>query len=297
MPVHTPSLDHPYHDLSGGQWLRGNLHTHTVATDGEQTLQEVIDDYAGRGYDFLMISDHDILTGDEEYDTHNPKGMVLIPGNEISSRGCHMLHVNADRLVEGHADRQRTINEVNDSQGFIIVNHPNWGKNFNHCSIDQLVEWDSYAGIEIYNGVIEFLEGSPYAMNKWDMLLTLGHRAWGFANDDSHYKEGNVAQGWNVAYVADRRADSIAAALQQGRFYASTGMKITKIQTDGRQIHIEADYAEEIRAICDNGQQFQVADGPSIETQVPDDATYVRFECLGHGDRFAWTQPFFVVTD
>ena len=292
-----PSLDHPYLNLTGGQWLRGNLHTHTTASDGERIMSEVIDDYAGRGYDFLMISDHDMLTGPGEYDAHDSKGMTLIPGNEISRGGCHMLHVNADRLTEAHADRQQAINEVNASQGFIIVNHPNWGRNFNHCPIDHLIEWDGYAGIEIYNGVVAYLEGSPYATNKWDILLAQDRRVWGFANDDSHFKEGNVGQGWNVAYATDRGANTIAAALQHGRFYASTGVKITRIQVDDLRIHIETDCAQRILALCDNGRRFQITDGPSIEAQVPDGATYVRFECLGPGERFAWTQPFFVVAD
>ena len=32
------NLDHPYRSLTGGQWLRGNLHTHTTATDGKYKL-------------------------------------------------------------------------------------------------------------------------------------------------------------------------------------------------------------------------------------------------------------------
>ena len=31
------SLEHPYNDLTGGQWLRGNLHTHTTRSDGDRT--------------------------------------------------------------------------------------------------------------------------------------------------------------------------------------------------------------------------------------------------------------------
>ncbi len=47
----------------------------------------MIDDYAARGYDFLMISDHDIHTSPEDYAALDARGLVLIPGNEITRRG------------------------------------------------------------------------------------------------------------------------------------------------------------------------------------------------------------------
>ena len=77
-------IKHSYSDLSGGNWVKGNLHAHTTASDGERPHQEVIDDYADRGYGFLMISDHDIYTSEEDYARHDSRGMILIPGNEIT---------------------------------------------------------------------------------------------------------------------------------------------------------------------------------------------------------------------
>ena len=32
-------LDHPYRGLTGGQWLRGNMHTHTTQSDGAKPPQ------------------------------------------------------------------------------------------------------------------------------------------------------------------------------------------------------------------------------------------------------------------
>ena len=39
--------------------------------------------------------------------------MVLIPGNEISAQGVHLLHVNAKSLVPHDKDRQKVIDAVN----------------------------------------------------------------------------------------------------------------------------------------------------------------------------------------
>ena len=60
-------ITHPYENLNGGSWLRGNLHTHTTNSDGTHDMQNVINTYANLGYDFLSISDHDIFTGLTEY--------------------------------------------------------------------------------------------------------------------------------------------------------------------------------------------------------------------------------------
>ncbi len=288
------TLTHPYAELTGGEWIRGNLHTHTTASDGSRPLQEVVSDYARRGYGFLMISDHDTFTGSAQYDTIVRGGMALIPGNEITANGPHLLHVNADRLIAPDAIRQRVLNGASEGGGFSIVNHPNWQQAFDHCSIDLMAEWTGYAGLEIYNGTIGRLDGSPYATDKWDILLAHGRRVWGFANDDSHLPEADVELGWNVAYVSDRSPEAVVAALRAGRFYASTGVVIDLIEVSGETIRIRAPNAGRIVALMQTGRRFAQADAPEIEVTVPEHARYVRFECWGAGESFAWTQPFFV---
>lgn len=286
---------HPYLNLSsGGKWLSGNLHTHTTISDGRREPQAVIDDYAGRGHGFLMISDHDKPSSAELYAQFNARGMVLIPGNEISANGPHLLHVNCKRFIEPHADRQKVIDEVNASQGFIIVNHPNWGMRFNHCPQELMDTWQGYVGLEIYNGTIGRLHGSPYATNRWDMLLSAGRRVWGFCNDDSHLPSDDVGLGWNVVYVTESSAASIAGALYNGRFYCSTGVVISKIEVKGNRIRIETENAQRITALQQVGKRFAIANDRVIEVEVPATAQYVRFECWGAGESFAWTQPFFV---
>ena len=165
------TIEHPYTDLTGGSWVLGNLHAHTTRSDGKRPAQEVLDDYAARGYDFLMLSDHDVFTGAQEYAALQSRGLVLIPGNEITAAGPHMLHVNAERRIEPHADRQRAISQAVDAGGFVILNHPNWMQLFDHFPIAQMQNLTGYTGMAIYNGVIGRRMGSCYALDKWDLLL------------------------------------------------------------------------------------------------------------------------------
>ena len=287
-----PNLDHPYRGLTGGQWLRGNLHAHTTKSDGQTSPQRVINDYAQLGHDFLMISDHDIYMSAMDYRRFKNKGLILIPGNEITAKGPHMLHVGADRRVEPRALRQQVINDANAGKGFIVVNHPNWQSTFDHCPVERMQEWIGYAGLEIYNGVIGYLEGSPYATNKWDILLSQGRRLWGFATDDCHWGPKNQGLGWNVAYVKRPTAAGVVDALRAGRFYASTGVTIDKIQVRSRKITIQTADARRILALGRGGARLAISNDSAIEFEVPADTPYVRFECWGDGETFAWTQPF-----
>ena len=295
-------LDHPYRDLTGGQWLRGNLHTHTTNSDGQYSPQEIVEKYAKLGYDFLLISDHDWYTSYEDYAKLNSNGMILVPGNEISDKGSHVVHVNADRKIDPSPQRQDSITAVNATSGFVILAHPNWLNLFNHTpritsiqhtTTEQMREWVGYLGIEVYNGLISFEEGSPYATDKWDIMLSEGRRVWGFANDDTHCSN-TVGLGWNVAYVRDPTIDGVVDALRTGRFYASTGVKINNIEVEGMRIKIETENAERIVASKQWGIRVAASDDCAIEIEVSADAWYVRFECWGKAEQFAWTQPFFV---
>lgn len=287
----TITLEHPYGDPAL-PWLKGNLHTHTTNTDGALSPQDTAAAYAARGYDFLMFSDHDRFTKTKDLD---PCGMVLIPGNEITAFGPHMLHVSAHRCVGPEKDRQTVIDAINIDGGFCIVCHPNWLEHYNHCDHDLLETWQDYAGIEIYNGVCRRLEGSPIATDRWDRLLASGRRVWGFANDDAH-AQSDQGIAWNVIQADARKPAAVVRALREGRFYASTGVTIKSIRVDGAKVYVDTADGQRCRVFTELGRLQATAEGPSITFEVPEDFpySYIRIECYGTGDDTAWTQPFFV---
>lgn len=274
-------------------WLRGNLHCHTTNSDGMRPPHEVIYAYAQLGYDFLMLSDHDFITQPGHFDAH---GMTLLPGYEVTAEGPHLLHVNAGARVEPTRDRQAVLNEIDAQGGGVsVVCHPNRDRLFCHCAQELLERLQGYTGVEIYNGVTRRSEGLPLATERWDRLLGLGRRVWGFANDDSHMG-GDDGIAWNVVQSASREPGDIVNALRNGRFYASTGVEIESIRVTGNKIFVLTRNAEKIVALCDYGRRVSTIDGPSMQLTVPENApiTYVRIECYGHGDDMAWTQPFWV---
>ena len=119
----TVRLESPYPQGEGLQWLKGNLHVHTTRSDVENAPQEVIQRYADLGYDFLMLSDHDQPADLAGLD---PCGLVLLPGNEVSSGGPHLLDVGARFTATERDDRQAVIDDINRNGGFAVLCHPNW---------------------------------------------------------------------------------------------------------------------------------------------------------------------------
>lgn len=287
MTLISPYRQGPY------QQYRGNLHTHTTNSDGVLSPQKAVDLYAGQGYHFLMLSDHDFITDTSILDH---RGMTLIPGYEITAGGYHILHVKTDHTLPVNPDRQVMLNAINAKNQIAIMNHPNWGEDFVHCPQAELEALEGYLGVEIYNGVSERAEGAALATDRWDMLLSQGRRVWGFGNDDTHEPEDSCIT-WNMVFAQDATEASLLESLRLGNFYVSTGIVIDAIRAEGNLIEIESPGTECFRVIRDHGMIVATVEGPALRFEASEDIwplSYLRVECYGSGTRMAWTQPFFI---
>jgi hypothetical protein len=52
---------------SGAHWWKGNLHTHTFWSDGDDFPEMAVDWYKENGYHFLVLSDHNILSEGQKW--------------------------------------------------------------------------------------------------------------------------------------------------------------------------------------------------------------------------------------
>lgn len=278
-------------------WLRGNLHTHTTISDGSRPPEQVIAAYEQLGYDFLALTDHDALAPVREY--RAATRLILLPGVEVSARGPHILQLGLEVVQEPAVDRQRVLDFIMAQGGLAVLNHPNWQWHFNHFPQELMQSLNGATGIEIYNAVIDRLEGAALATDRWDRLLSQDKWVWGFANDDSHRADDD-GRAWNMAQWtsgAPPTAAGILETLRAGRFYASTGVFIDEIVVDGPTIYVAAAGAQCIRFVTRWGVVARVVEASQAEWTVPDtpdvveSLRYVRVECFGPGSRMAWSQP------
>ena len=64
---------------AGKAMYKGNLHLHTTWSDGAQPAEEVVEAFKAKGYHFISLSDHDIYTRTEDFDTEH---FITLPGTE-----------------------------------------------------------------------------------------------------------------------------------------------------------------------------------------------------------------------
>lgn len=67
--IALPALgdDPPGGETGRLRWYKGNTHTHTLWSDGDAAPEVVADWYKAHGYDFLVLSDHNILSEGERW--------------------------------------------------------------------------------------------------------------------------------------------------------------------------------------------------------------------------------------
>jgi hypothetical protein len=274
----------------GVRWLRGNLHAHTNQSDGTLSPEELVAAYDRLGYHFLGVSDHDRITPLD----HLQQGtrMVLIHGEEVGG-GPHTLAVHVHERIEPRTERQDVLRRVAEQGGITVLNHPNWGTTFCHWPHSTIESLVGYTGIEIYNAVIDLLEGSSLATDRWDRILSSGVRAWGFAHDDAHHAN-EIGRAWIQVAAPEPTLEGILEALRAGAFYASTGVTIQDVGVRDGTITIHAPDCQRFRFVTRHGAIRCFADGPRAGYTPTGDEGHVRIECYGYGDALAWTQPFWI---
>lgn len=277
-----------------GQWYKGNLHTHTRPASGcgQIPVEDCINRYVELGYDFLALSDH------MAYNNHKDPRMAMIPGVEWNApNGYHTGVVSlssADvKKAIGISDQEELLAALADTGALVILNHPNWQLR-SHYRREELEARTSFDGIEIYNGVIERLQGYAISTDKWDYLLAKGIKCLGFSCDDSHRDEDI---GFASMYVRAKSCTpaNILRAMKAGNFYCSSGAQINDIRMTRGVIEIETPDAQEIHVRADGGKLIHRVFDKSIRFNTRDfGVEYVRFAVFGQGASMAWTQPFFL---
>lgn len=69
-----------------GNWYKGNLHSHTVNSDGMLTPEESVKMFREHGYQFLCFSEHDLYTDYRE----NLTARILLSFPDSKPRRCSM---------------------------------------------------------------------------------------------------------------------------------------------------------------------------------------------------------------
>lgn len=278
-----------------GHWFKGNLHTHTNLSDGRLPPAEVVQWYADHGYDFMAITDHNVVANLRLFMSDPP--LLVIPGVEISARRgrveYHLLGVGID-CVPSSSDAQSVIDALNAAGGLCFVAHPYW----HDLSLNSLLSLKGYTGIEIFNAGCWLEINKGHALAHWDGILRRGRNVWGIATDDSHFHTPDFGWGWVAVRAGSLNVSDILKALRSGQFYSTMGPEIHDVRIEGREVRVRCSPARSIYLIGDGWHcpnAIQAWDGEPIteaKFTLHPYQRYLRVEVVDEENRSAWTNAY-----
>ena len=297
-------------------WYKGNLHAHTLNSDGDSTPDDVVRWYREHGYHFVTLTDHNYLTSVDGLNAlHGADGKFLVVrGEEVTdpSNG-KPVHINgldlatfvkpsgASTVLEAI---QRNVDAIRAAKGVPSVNHPNFGW---AITADELGQVQRTRLFEVFNSHPTVNNqgggGVPGLEEVWDRILSSGKLLYGIAVDDAHYFKRPEDQsaprpGYGWVHVRAERLESraIVEALERGDFYASTGVELQSIQSSSssltltvKQQPLSSKYR--IQFIGKNGRVLSEATSSPATYTFKGDESYVRAKVIESNGKVAWIQP------
>lgn len=304
-------------DYGSGRWFRGNTHAHTLESDGDSPPEVVAAWYKTNGYDFLVISDHNVWVDPLELSHLVDSTFLLIPGEELTTRfGTTPVHVNAlniPAVIEPRTDTtllgtvQMNVDAVRAVEGVPHINHPNFGWALPR---EILAQVRNNKLLEIHNAhpLVHNHGGgdSPGMEAVWDYLLSRGQRIYGIAVDDAHHFLGefaadraNPGRGWVTVRASKLDARELLARMEAGLFYASTGVALDSVSVGQQDLHVvirsRGDFKFTTEFIGRDGEILKRTGDNPATYRLTGSETYVRAKVTDSGGAAAWLQPVFVV--
>ncbi|HUF87548.1 MAG TPA: CehA/McbA family metallohydrolase [Thermohalobaculum sp.] len=294
-----------------GRFFRGNLHTHSTASDGALAPAEVCRRYAEAGYDFIALTDHFLgrygypVTDTSAFRTNR---FTTIPGAEVHTgrmRNGEIWHLLAVGLPAGFAPPPQPdfagtdagespaalARRCVEAGAFVALAHPEW----NGLTPEDARAIDAAHAVEIYNHGSHVECDRGFGVALLDTLLSEGRRLTLCATDDAHFHAPDHFGGWVMVKAALNEPEALLAALKAGAYYASTGPELHDVRIEGERIVIACSPAERIIAIGANSAARVVHGSALTRAELPlphfREGGWVRVAIHDKAGKRAWSNP------
>lgn len=262
-----------------GRWFKGNTHAHSLNSDGDVPVDEVVRWYRTHGYQFTFITEHEYFTDVAPLNAlfAGANRFLVIAGQEVTQRvadrahsgGVRQAHVNAlgtARLVLPAGEKNiatgmtiaqtyaRNGTAIRAAGGIMQVNHPNfiWS-----VPLADMMDLPDSTLFEVWNGhPIVYNQGGTDSTGqvmlsteaRWDSVLSRGTLLFGVGDDDSHsYKPQDAenpdlarpGRAWIWVRADTLSPDAILRSLRRGDFYASSGVTLKELQVSPTEYRLE----------------------------------------------------------
>ncbi|HWR64806.1 MAG TPA: CehA/McbA family metallohydrolase [Bellilinea sp.] len=209
--------------------LKGDLHAHTLASDGVHTLEELAFKAKRNGLDFIAVTDHNQLVAKTEL----PRlpGVTMIPGVEWTHFKGHANFLGVDQPYDGSfmantaAEIQAKFTSAHQRGALITINHP-----FEPIAPFQFdLTALPFDCLEVWNGPMR--ESNLRAVGYWQQLLVSGKKIPACGGSDYHRDTPFIFLGGPTmgVYAESAGSSDILAAIRAGHSYitfAPNGLSI-----------------------------------------------------------------------
>ncbi len=210
-------------NLPKPRWIGGDLHSHTVHSDGAFTVDEAANRAQQAGLDFLALTDHNTYSQNLGYPRDSR--VLFIPGMELTTYSGHLNLLGVTKPVDefrvaSNADLSHHLHLASQRGALISVNHP-FETTCSSCAWRW--DWDPRMdAVEVWNG--PWREANTLALAWWQSELAAGRRLVALGGSDTHNAENpHIQHGWPTTWVYANqcRRDDILTAIRQGRVFIS----------------------------------------------------------------------------
>ena len=215
----------------GARWWSGDLHMHTVHSDGDWTIADLISNARNAGLDFICITDHNTASHHAEIDRLS-KGLrqpLVLRGEEITTYGGHTnaWGLPSETWIDFRArpgDSVRISNmaaEAHRAGALISINHP--FALCGGCAWSYAAAVREFDAIEVWNGAWD--QTDEQALTMWNNALQSGRRITAIASSDSHRPTNPIGQPTTHVETKELSQSSLLNAIRQGRVYLTSEPK------------------------------------------------------------------------
>lgn len=212
-------------------WLKGDLHLHSVHSDGSYTMNEIVAIAEELELDFIATTDHNTIS--QNFDETPTKKLTRIPGMELTTYygHCNLFGVKdpiKDFRSSSVEELTCRIHEAKSHGAKISINHPHdpgclweWGWN--------VVEYD---WVEIWNG--PWREGNQKTLEWWQQQLIKGEKIVVVGGSDTHRPNKWVKHGMPTTWVLSSSVhqEAILSGIDKGNVFISYSPKGPRIKLD-----------------------------------------------------------------